>query len=313
MQLPEKALARMVDSSTRCMTCNKLGHALCEPDRPVRKKSRLVTPYRTVKLAMLSPLLGISTHHSSWLHRFLKTDNHHLDQPVINRVYCPNCGEDGHHVDYSPGDANRAGSILGSFNACKVPRYDAYIKFPQLLRGLDRQGSSSSERAGRQEYYQSLVWSGGSGEQVQNMFPSLCRMKFVGGIDQDKRRHTMSAGEFPSRGRSSIQNGDDAPSDVHSGIGEGSSRRRRDSDRRNSNVTSSSRHGIEREQVSRSSQVTGSRKVQSRGDEDFSDHHESHRNNSHRTVFQEKDKLQRRTSSSSNDMGRDGSRKARRY
>jgi hypothetical protein len=56
MQLPEKALARMVDSSIRCMQCNKLGHALCEAESQVKKKKpRLVTPPRRVKPSILSP------------------------------------------------------------------------------------------------------------------------------------------------------------------------------------------------------------------------------------------------------------------
>jgi hypothetical protein len=235
----------------------------------------------------------------------------------LNRVYCPNCGEEGHHVDYSAADTNRAGSILGSFNACKVPRYDAYIKFPQLLRGLDRQGSSSSEMEARQEYYQSLVWSGGSGEQVQNMFPSLNRMKVVGGNDQEKRRSTISSGDLPSRGRGSLHNSDDAVGNHRSSssIEGSSSRKRRDSDRRdsNSNSSSSSRHSVDHQQVSRISHVSSGRKVQSRGDDDFSDRYDSRRNTSDRTVFQDQDKVQRRTSSGSYDMGRDGGRIARRY
>ena len=32
MQTSVKAMARMVDRSTRCMRCNQLGHALCEGD-----------------------------------------------------------------------------------------------------------------------------------------------------------------------------------------------------------------------------------------------------------------------------------------
>ena len=151
---------------------------------------------------------------------------------------------------------------------------------------------------------------------MQNMFPSLNRMKVVGGNDQEKRRSTMSAGGLPSRGRGSLHNDGAVGTDRSSSSIEGSpSRKRRDSDRRdsNSNSSSSSRHSVDHQQVSRISHGSSGRKVQSRGDDDFSDRYDSRRNTSHRTVFQDQDKVQRRTSSGSYDMGRDGGRIARRY
>ena len=41
-------------------------------------------------------------------------------------VYCPNCGEKGHHIDYSSLDAN--GTAY-----CKAPKYEAFVKFPRCM------------------------------------------------------------------------------------------------------------------------------------------------------------------------------------
>ena len=59
--------------------------------------------------------------------------------PTHNRgihadVYCPNCGEKGHHIDYPAFDPNAGGGGSGSASygtCCKAPKYEAFVKFPK--------------------------------------------------------------------------------------------------------------------------------------------------------------------------------------
>lgn len=228
-------------------------------------------------------------------------------------------------MDY-PSDSSRAGSIMGAFNICQAPRFDAYLKFPQLLRNVDRIGSSG-DRDEQTDYYQSLVWSAGSGEQVQRMFPSLCRTK--SSSERDMRRNTMSASDF-----SSSRTHSDAPDrsgksgcyTPESYIASSSTYRDspsadRDNARRGQSGQSSSssrRHSGYQEGTSRNRDLQGD----SRGnngrrvvhdDEPYSDRNEGSRRGGvqHQTVFN--DSLPRRASISNYDKGRDSGRIARRY
>ena len=77
------------------------------------------------------------------------------------------------------------------------------MRFPQLLRSMDHigfeRGGGDRDRDSRAKLYQSLVWTGGSTEQLQNMFPSLTRSKTP---DNNVRRNTISASDS-SNGRES--------------------------------------------------------------------------------------------------------------
>lgn len=89
-------------------------------------------------------------------------------------------------------DDSRAGSIVGGLNMCQAPRYEAYMRFPLLLRNMDHTFSENGDRDSRAKMYQSLVRSEGSTEQVQNLFPSLTRHKAAG---NNARRSTISASD----------------------------------------------------------------------------------------------------------------------
>jgi hypothetical protein len=227
-------------------------------------------------------------------------------------------------VDY-PSDSSRAGSILGGLNVCQAPRYDAYLKFPQLLRNIDRI-CSSGDRDVQTDFYQSLVWSAGSGEQVQRMFPSLCRTKSSG--ERDMRRKTMSASDFSSsRNHSSNDtNGPitpeynppdfstyrDSPSAEregprrgHNGSGQSSS-----SSRRHSGYEETSSRNQDRQRDTR--EYSGRRVIHD--DVPYPDRNEGRRRSGeaqYQTVFH--DSLPRRASISNYDKSRDSGRIARRY
>lgn len=229
---------------------------------------------------------------------------------------------EGHHVDY-PNDSSRAGSIVGGLNICQAPRYDAYLKFPQLLRNIDRI-CSSGDRDVQTDFYQSLVWSAGSGEQVQRMFPSLCRTKSSG--EHDLRRKTMSASDFSSsRNHSNTQDTSDkellytpdynpqeystyrdspsaerdAPRRGYNASGQSSS-----SSRRHSGYEDSSSRNQDRQRDSR--EYNGRRVIH-----DDVPYHDRNQGRRSQTVFH--DSLPRRASISNYDNSRDSGRIARRY
>ena len=91
-------------------------------------------------------------------------------------------------MDYPKGSTGRASTILPPMNPCQAPKYDAYAKFPQLLRNIFDQGDSKEDKIA---YYTSLVRSSGNSEIVQSYFPLLCRVSAGSGGEQEARRSTM--------------------------------------------------------------------------------------------------------------------------
>lgn len=224
-------------------------------------------------------------------------------------------------MDY-PNDSSRAGSIVGGLNVCQAPRYDAYLKFPQLLRNIDRI-CSGGDRDVQTDYYQSLVWSAGSGEQVQRMFPSLCRTKSSG--EHDMRRKTMSASDFSSSRNYSNNNAQssdsmfpssstycDSPSAERDGSRRGynGSLQPSSSSRRHSGYDDSSSRNQDRQRDSR--EYNGRRVMHD--DVPYTDRNDGRRRGGeaqYQPVFH--DSLPRRASISNYDNSRDSGRIARRY
>ena len=104
-------------------------------------------------------------------------------------IYCPNCGEGDHHVDFSKPSKNRANSIIAPLNPCQAPKYDAYVKFPVLLRNINIVVGEKEEKV---RYFQSLVRSAGNSELIQSWFPILCRNNMRNSVEeQEQRRNTI--------------------------------------------------------------------------------------------------------------------------
>ena len=59
--------------------------------------------------------------------QIVKVDNIDIDDVPDNEIYCPNCGDKGHHIDY-PSVSN---------HYCIVPKHDAYMKYSMLIDLLD--------------------------------------------------------------------------------------------------------------------------------------------------------------------------------
>ena len=107
---------------------------------------------------------------------------------ISRGIYCPNCGLDDHHVEYLKPTKSRASTIIAPLNPCQAPKYDAYIKFPMLLRNMD---IVVGEKENKIRYFQSLLRSAGNSELVQSWFPLLCRSNIRVGAEQAERRSTM--------------------------------------------------------------------------------------------------------------------------
>lgn len=76
----------------KCMTCNKQGHLMCNK-----------MPWERCERGKAQ-----------------------------NEIYCPNCGEQGHHVDYTPLINDRWARV----KYCVAPKCEAFFKFPQCKCNL---------------------------------------------------------------------------------------------------------------------------------------------------------------------------------
>lgn len=79
-------------------------------------------------------------------------------------MYCPNCGQRDHHVDYPSEEYKGVKPRL-----CSAPRQEAYNKIPQLLHDIDNLPSRESMR---NEYYARMARSD-TGQSLAFLFPSL--------------------------------------------------------------------------------------------------------------------------------------------
>jgi hypothetical protein len=100
--------------------------------------------------------------------------------PVDGLVYCPNCGNSGHHVDEAACSINRK----GKFVPCLAPRVDAYQKIPQLMKdaaSIDIASSNAnSSKHDLMEYYRGIgrdqrLYP----DQLEALFPVLAPAKEV--------------------------------------------------------------------------------------------------------------------------------------
>lgn len=153
-----------------CYRCGQFGH-----------HSRSCSNFRMQK-AILCTLCGSSTHdnrHCHHQHPNDKVEGKHircmvcykyghascvpLEAPKNKNIYCPNCGVKGHHVDY-PGLTSQS---------CKIPRFDAYNRFNQLLREVDDDQGTIEDK---NNLYRQLLRSSSHSnyDKDLHLFPSLC-------------------------------------------------------------------------------------------------------------------------------------------
>ena len=86
----------------KCMNCFKSGHCMCHKIQPLPNS------------------ISSSSNHKS------NRKNNSKNQPTVE-IYCPNCGEEGHHVDYTPHLHDRWSRVT----LCIAPKCEAFFKFPQ--------------------------------------------------------------------------------------------------------------------------------------------------------------------------------------
>ena len=127
-------------------------------------------------------------------------------------------------MEYPKESRSRASSIVAPQNPCQAPKYDAYIKFPMLLRNID---IIVGEKENKIQYFQSLLRSAGNSEMVQSWFPLLCRSNFRSGAEQVERRNTM--GHVKENRRNGSNNFDIMNSDASSSYSKVNSEMRRES------------------------------------------------------------------------------------
>jgi hypothetical protein len=118
LQRPEIALARTDEHpAIKCMSCGQLGHANCKAifTAPVAVATTADTDSATDGVSKRSNADGNGKSRSKDKDRDGVKDS-------ASAVFCPNCGQAGHHADYPP---------IGRYNPCRQPRHEAYLKFPQ--------------------------------------------------------------------------------------------------------------------------------------------------------------------------------------
>jgi hypothetical protein len=149
---PHYVLNGSVNESIRCMCCNEMGHAMCKSSDPIQGPNIDPCPRfgSSTRLNVLSTKINSSSEFTS------------TSQDENKIIFCPNCGEKGHHLDYSLHDQ------------CQAPKYEAYLKFSQLSKYLDNYSSRSDTKQSRIEFYQSLVRSMGSGYFIVGLFCYIC-------------------------------------------------------------------------------------------------------------------------------------------
>jgi hypothetical protein len=96
----------------------------------------------------------------------------HISTSIIKKIFCPNCGMEGHHVEYPELVCGDNKGKIASTTYCSLPRYEAYIKFPNLLRDIDK---SNDYHKNDNQYFRNLVKSAFSSDSSFStfLFPSL--------------------------------------------------------------------------------------------------------------------------------------------
>lgn len=119
-------------------------------------------------------------------------------------MFCPNCGEKGHHIDFTAsaldGDARPSGG-------CRAPKFEAYVKFPRCeclllvflpivvltVGGLAVLADIDQMPHDKNAYYRDLLRGSYNNYADTQLFPSLCRDAAQGG------RFTMLPSYLPGR------------------------------------------------------------------------------------------------------------------
>jgi hypothetical protein len=121
------------NAAIRCVVCRELGHAVCE-----QKKEKVLAKEEASGTVA---------------------------------VYCPNCGQEGHHIDYAATCVEEG---------CTVPRYEAHTRFSlltDLLKDIDVCAVDRSRSMRHlNNIYKGLIsniWGQGEYTRVQALFPSL--------------------------------------------------------------------------------------------------------------------------------------------
>lgn len=133
---------RIMDSNAmiRCVVCRELGHAVC--NKKYKKKQKDED----------------------------KADN--LDElDHMSAVYCPNCGQEGHHIDYAATCENEY---------CTVPKYEAHTRYSMLTDMLKDIDVCATDRTRSMRHLNNIykglissIWSQSEYSRIQALFPSL--------------------------------------------------------------------------------------------------------------------------------------------
>jgi hypothetical protein len=198
--LPERALARMEDSATRCMSCNGLGHALCK---------RVAAPATLRDGKVFCPNCGLEGHHVDYPADYLVRNGAGSTGPDAFPQKTSSSSNGG-------GGGGGGGEALQPYmtqglNPCQAPKQDAYIKFPELFRyACGAEAAFPSERGYRNaaEFYQTLLRNSGQlgnssavQDQVQSMFPCLCKVTLKTKVENSAPSASSSSASSSSSSR----------------------------------------------------------------------------------------------------------------
>lgn len=100
------------------MTCDALGHAMCSSLAGTDVEAEAEGELEATAASTAGPRAGAGAANSRRAENTAAAPRSH--RPSAQALFCPNCGEEGHHVEYPELSAA----------ACVAPRWEAYQKFP---------------------------------------------------------------------------------------------------------------------------------------------------------------------------------------
>eukprot|EP01032_Pedospumella_encystans_P013202 gene13202-15213_t len=161
--------SKVAGPMVRCMSCNLFGHVMCQSLPPVPAAS-------------------------------------------AGEVYCPNCGQSGHHIDFpmlcsvsltKAGEPVRKKSrqqLQNESSLCMEPKFDAFIKYPQLLREID--SIPANERLG---FFRDVTRRSSYSDQM--LFPPLARQLAPFNNNPSSSQNQSNGRAGVSQGRHSLGGG----------------------------------------------------------------------------------------------------------